>query len=131
MFPKINNILLDVNKQVITLNKQKYKWIDNINNYNKPLSTINYIFLSNQNIKIQNHAVLFNDELVIYFGIEETFIIPDNIVTIKDSAFCNCFNLKHISIPNNVKYICQCSFSNCFQLKELIIPDSVIKIECY
>lgn len=54
--------------------------------------------------------------------------MPDSLTNIGDSAFCNCKNLKEITIPNSVTTIGARAFMNCDSLTEIAIPASVTKL---
>ena len=56
------------------------------------------------------------------------FTIPDNIITIEDSAFRDCDSLTSIVIPDSVTTIGDGAFYWCDSLTEVIIPDSVTSI---
>lgn len=55
------------------------------------------------------------------------FVIPDNgeMKIIYPLAFCDCTNLKSISIPNTVVQILYGAFKNCSSLKEIILPSNL------
>lgn len=55
-------------------------------------------------------------------------IIQDGVEKIKSGAFCNCVNLKSVTIPNSVKYIEHAAFNNCRSLESIVIPNSVKEI---
>ena len=59
---------------------------------------------------------------------EETFVIPEGVEEISDSAFWRCEKLKHVVIPNSVIRIGNSAFAGCSSLQEVIIPDSVTDI---
>ena len=54
-------------------------------------------------------------------------IIPDDgsVITIGDSAFGGCTQLKQISIPHTIKNINQSAFDECVNLKSINIPQSI------
>lgn len=54
-----------------------------------------------------------------------TYMIPNSVTVIGDSAFKNCINLVEITIPNSVTCIEYSAFENCTSLKEIIIPGSI------
>ena len=58
----------------------------------------------------------------------ESYIIPDSVTSIGDSAFSGCHSLSNIVIPNSVTSIGNYAFSSCCSLFGVIIPDSVTSI---
>ena len=52
-------------------------------------------------------------------------ILPNNCISIGDSAFAGCKSLIGITIPNNVVSIGNSAFSGCSNLASIIIPKSV------
>ena len=63
-----------------------------------------------------------------YNGTDDEVIIPDGVIGISGSAFCNCENLTKITIPNSVEYIASSAFKDCLNLSSVIIPDRVSSI---
>lgn len=55
------------------------------------------------------------------------FVIPDNgeMKIIYPLAFCDCTNLKSISIPNTVVQILYGAFKNCSSLREIKLPNNL------
>lgn len=51
--------------------------------------------------------------------------IPDNIISIDDTAFSGCTGLTSIAIPNSVEGIGNQAFYGCTSLSSIIIPNSV------
>lgn len=51
--------------------------------------------------------------------------LPDSLITIGDSAFAFCKNLKSVVIPENVSEIGASMFAYCENLEEVTIPDTV------
>lgn len=62
---------------------------------------------------------------------EESFIIPDTVTSIGDSAFYNCNYLKSIIVSFRVNEIGDCAFYGCENLKIVKLPDRVVKIGGY
>ncbi|MBO5135943.1 MAG: leucine-rich repeat protein [Clostridia bacterium] len=58
----------------------------------------------------------------------KSIVLPETILSIKDSAFYNCINLKSITIPNSIKAIGNSAFYNCDGLTSITIPDGVEEI---
>ena len=58
------------------------------------------------------------------------FYMPlnNNVTSIGDDAFSNCFSLQSITIPSNVTSIGSYAFSNCSSLQSINIPSSVTSI---
>ena len=61
---------------------------------------------------------------------DTSFVIPDSVTTIGDSAFSSDFNsnLTSVTIPNSVTVIGERAFANCLNLTNITIPDSVTTI---
>jgi len=57
-----------------------------------------------------------------------SFIIPDSVTSIEDSAFSDCSSLTSVTIPDSVTSIGSYAFSNCTSLISITIPDSVTSI---
>lgn len=60
---------------------------------------------------------------------ETTFALPDGVKKIGDYAFCDCENLRSVTIPDSVAAIGQGSFRNCTNLRTIIVPNSVTSID--
>ncbi len=54
--------------------------------------------------------------------------IPDNVQSIGDFAFLNCYELRNIKLPEGIKEINNYMFAYCFSLEDITIPESVEKI---
>ena len=61
----------------------------------------------------------------------ESYIIPDSVTSIGDSAFSGCHSLSNIVIPDSVTSIGNDSFRDCSSLSNIVIPDSVSNIGNY
>ena len=61
-------------------------------------------------------------------GLTGTFIIPNGITAICDSAFVDCAQLEQIFIPNTVTSIGKYAFYCCTGLNDITIPQSVTSI---
>ncbi len=57
--------------------------------------------------------------------------IPNDITTIKLSAFENCDCITELIIPENITYIENCAFYSCNNLKKVIIEDSQTELDYY
>ena len=81
---------------------------------------------------IYKDDVLFNKDKrkIISFRNQniESYIIPDSVTSIGDSAFWGCSSLSSIVIPDGVTSIGECAFSDCSSLSNIVIPNSVTSI---
>ena len=59
---------------------------------------------------------------------DSTFVIPESVTAIGDSAFCFGESLTSITIPSSVTYIGDCAFDRCSSLTSVTIPDGVTTI---
>ena len=57
-----------------------------------------------------------------------SIIIADSVIDIGDGAFNNCNSLTDIVIPNNVKSIGKAAFFDCYSLTSIVIPHSVVSM---
>ncbi|MBQ7340080.1 MAG: leucine-rich repeat protein [Clostridia bacterium] len=60
-----------------------------------------------------------------------SFIIPNNVTSISNSAFEDCTSLTGVYIPNSVTSIGNFAFSGCTSLTSILIPNSVIYMGDY
>ena len=66
------------------------------------------------------------------FGTQVTeYIIGDEVTSIGNSAFSDCFKLTSVTIPNSVMSIGDYAFSGCSKLTSVTIPNSVMSIGDY
>ena len=72
---------------------------------------------------IDNSAFYYCDSLT-------SVTIPDSVVTIGDYAFWNCSSLTSVTIPDSVTTIGESAFYSCASLTSITIPNSVTTIEC-
>ena len=81
---------------------------------------------------IYEDDVLFNKDKskIISFRNQkiESYIIPNSVTDIGNSAFSFCRSLTNIVIPNSVVSLGDGAFSNCSSLSNIVIPDSVTAI---
>ena len=82
------------------------------------------------------YGVLFNKNKTLLIKNPEgsaktSYIIPDSVASIGNSAFRNCDSLTSITIPDSVTSIGEDAFSNCDSLTSITIPDSVTSIGDY
>ena len=66
--------------------------------------------------------------LISYLLKEVSFIIPDSVTSIGDSAFWGCSSLQSVTIPDSITSIGNWAFSGCSSLQSVTIPDSVTSI---
>ena len=81
-------------------------------------------------------GVLFNNDLttLIYYPAgkqEGTYVIPNSVISIGNSAFSNCLNLTSIKIPNSVTNIGEYAFFYCSGLISVEMGNSVSSIGRY
>ena len=65
---------------------------------------------------VYEHQVLFNKDkttLIAYRSKEKSYIIPNSVTNIGDSAFSECKSLTSIKIPNSVTNIGNDVFTGC------------------
>jgi hypothetical protein len=60
-----------------------------------------------------------------------TIELPENLQTIEQGAFQDCFNLTTINIPENVSPIGTSAFNNCPNLTGISLPPTLPRIEEY
>ncbi|MCI6190706.1 MAG: leucine-rich repeat domain-containing protein [Clostridium sp.] len=77
---------------------------------------------------ISEDGILFNkdkSELICYpcKKKDESYTIPDSVISIGEYSFYGCSSLKRVIIPNSVVSIGESSFCKCTSLKSIKIPD--------
>jgi len=91
------------------------------------LRSIN-VSASNKNYKSVD-AVLFNKKGTTLMQYpckkNETYIIPDGVITLKTYSFGECIDLKYVTISSSVTTIQTGVFQGCKQLRSITIPSSV------
>ena len=84
---------------------------------------------------IYEDDVLFNKDKskIISFRNQkiESYIIPNSVTDIGNSAFSDCSSLSNIVIPDSVTAIGNFAFWGCSSLSNIVIPDSVTAIGDY
>ena len=86
-----------------------------------------------------NHNFNFTDgilfdasgtELLCYPGgrHEESYTVPDGVITLGGSCFMLCTDLKHIILPESIRTISQTAFAVCENLEEIRLPEGVESI---
>ena len=84
---------------------------------------------------IYDNKVLFDKDKskIIAFKDKNTtsYVIPESVTRIGESAFRHCSSLSSIVIPNGVTRIGDWAFRGCSSLKSLVIPNSVTSIGNY
>ena len=89
----------------------------------------NLICLSNQFVTYNN--VLYSSDMkrLIYYGFKgNTFVVPNEVECIGDSAFECCESLVQIILPSSVRLIESSSFWGCNSLRDIIIDCSTPSI---
>ena len=62
---------------------------------------------------------------------QNSFVIPNSVISIGNYAFNNCSSLASITIPNSVTSIDVGAFEKCSSLTSITIPESIISIGGY
>lgn len=96
-----------------------------------PFAHCNCIIKSLSKHFIVENNVLYNADkttLIAFISNQATFIIPNSVTSIGDSAFCWCSSLREIAIPNSVTSIGDGAFGGCSSLRDISIPNSITSI---
>ena len=87
--------------------------------------TIIIVDVNNENYKsIDGNLYTKDGKTLIQYAIgkkDASFIIPDGVTSIGNSAFRDCYSLTNITIPNSVTSIGNSAFSNCDKLTSIIV----------
>ena len=73
------------------------------------------------------NAIIETVTNTLILGCQNT-IIPNNVTSIGEMAFCFCFDLSSVTIPNSVTNIGNSAFNCCSSLTSITIPNSVTNI---
>ena len=100
--------------------------------FNKDKSEI--VSFRNQKIEsyiIPDSVTKIRDSAFEYCSSLFNIVIPDSVTAIGDGAFWGCSSLSNIVIPDSVTAIGDYAFSDCSSLPNIVIPNSVTKIGDY
>ncbi len=80
-------------------------------------------------------GVLFDKRQSILFqcpgGLSGTYIVPDGVTNIAESAFYECFNLHNVTLPDSVTSIGEDAFEYDYNLNRVIIGTGITTIQEY
>ena len=81
---------------------------------------------------IASKSYSYSSKLVDIFGAQvKVYVLGDNVTSIGNYAFRNCYDLTSITIPNSVTSIGARAFDCCSGLTSVTIPNSVTSIGSY
>lgn len=137
----INLENISVPNSIITIGGSAFRWCHNLN-YNiydnarylgdnaNPYTALIEIIIETEPCTInENTKILAGNSFSRFEGSEIT--IPDNIISINDTAFDSCENLTELTIPDSVKFIGSSAFQHCSKLESIVIPNSINQINSY
>ena len=92
-------------------------------------SPLTEIISLSDNFTIKNNAVFCDDgkTIVLYYGKDEKYIIPDGVETIADFAFSYAFSIREFIIPQSIKQIGRGVLNETLP-KKILAPTSVLSI---
>lgn len=92
------------------------------------------ITVSEENTKFcsVDGVLLSKDQTAIYCypkkKAEESYIVPNNVVSIENDCFSGCLNLKHITLSNSLVNIGESAFEGCANLCDVFLPNGLESI---
>lgn len=96
-------------------------------------SSLQAIEVASSNPEYSNlNGVLFNKEATVLLayppGRMGSYVLPQGVTQIGESAFEQCLNLTHITLPGSLVSLARDSFFNCGSILELSIPEALTEI---
>ena len=76
------------------------------------------------------NAIINTNTNELVLGCKNT-IIPNNVTSIGDYAFHQCYGLTSVDIPSGVTSIGSCAFQECSGLTSIVIPSGVTEIKSF
>ena len=80
-------------------------------------------------ISIESNPLNYAHRLYISGKEVKNLVIPEDVTSIGQHAFCGCTGLTSINIPSSVTSIGDCAFEGCTGLTSINIPESVTNIK--
>lgn len=88
-------------------------------------------FSANKFGSIMCHSNTASNQDLMYSNSVRKIELGNNITTIGDNAFKNCYNLLSITLPNSITTIGSYAFYKCYNLSSITLPDSITTIGSY